>query len=90
MSPDVKLVWSVWGVALCHSIQIAFGLTCAMDPGQLTLAALIWCTKTATAEEDETLLDKTEDGTARDVQDPLGLKQSIFIATPIVLVGEYK
>ena len=29
-------------------------------------------------------------GAARDVQDPLGLKQSIFIATPIVLVGEYK
>ena len=30
-----------------------------------------------------------DDEAARDVQDPLGLKQSVFIATPIVMVRKH-
>ena len=54
-----------------------------MDPAaQLALtSALLWLVvKTAAAEEPERV------GEEQDVQDPLGLKQSVFIVTPIVMV----
>ena len=60
------------------------GVTCDMDPAaQLALtSALLWLGKTAAAEEPE----REEEAGSKDVQDPLGLKQSVFIVTPIVMV----
>ena len=61
-----------------------------MDPVQLTLTAtLLWLTKsTATAGEGgQFSVDEPEKvGHQEDVQDPLGLKESVFIVTPIVMV----
>ena len=84
-----KSSWSLvslgWGGALerAASVRIGLGETCDMDPVQLALtSALLWLGKTATAEEPE----REEEAASRDAQDPLGLKQSVFIATPIVVV----
>ena len=66
------------------SVQIGLGVTCDMDSVQLAVtSALLWLAKIAAAEEPE---QGEEEGSSRDVQDPLGLKQSVFIATPIVMV----
>ena len=77
---------------VCHSVQIALGVTCDMDALQLALTALLCLTKTSSAGEGEPLVGRQpervgdEEAASRDVQDPLGLKQSVFIATPIVMV----
>ena len=80
-----KSSWSLvslgWGGALerAASVRIGLGETCDMDPVQLALtSALLWLGKAAAAEEPE----REEEA----AQDPLGLKQSVFIATPIVVV----
>ena len=65
-----------------------------MDTVQLTLTAALLClTKTAAEEEEgeELSLDEAErfgeqEAATTDGQDPLGLKQSVFIVTPIVMV----
>ena len=57
-----------------------------MDPAaQLALtSALLWLVvKTAATEKPER---PGEEAGSKDVQDPLGLKQSVFIVTPIVMV----
>ena len=57
-----------------------------MDPAaQLALtSALLWLVvKTAATEKPER---PVEESGSKDVQDPLGLKQSVFIVTPIVMV----
>ena len=61
-----------------------------MDPVQLTLTAtLLWLTKTAATagEGGQFSVDEPEKvGDQEEVQDPLGLKESVFIVTPIVMV----
>ena len=57
-----------------------------MDPAvQVALASALFClvAETAAAEEPEGV---GEEAGSEDGQDPLGLKQSVFIVTPIVLV----
>ena len=63
-----------------------------MDTVQLTLTAALLClTKTAAAAGEELSVDEAErfgeqEAATTDGQDPLGLKQSVFIVTPIVMV----
>ena len=91
LPPSLESLAGLWsrlvGVGLSNgraSVRIGLGVTCDMDPVQLALtSALLWLAKTAAAEDRER---DEEAGSSRDVQDPLGLKQSVFIATPIVMV----
>ena len=52
----------------------------------LALTTLMWQMIRTVATADEEKVEEKEDEVVTSGQDPLGLKQAVFIATPIVMV----